>query len=312
MQAPVEDAAHCPFCGEPLPGTVRACPHCDEDLTAMAAADMADAAAKATRADAEAGDFQPVPARAFRRFRDRTLVAGGISVACILAVILLSGSRGNALDLPTHPWALAGALAVAFVGWGVWVIVFLVALEYLISDLLLAAPEKLTTPKKAVETYLKCLLEKRWEYAFHLVAPRGREGTRRRPAFEKLQVKRGTFTLQGPGDLEAYWKPLFQSSLGTVRTPRRGKVLVEEEGGVRAVACCSVTVTAYLRWIQASVLLVLTCYPLAALILYLVLYLVLRKREEMAVELPLIRVDGRWYLLDAVPSLVDDPQGLAP
>lgn len=291
MAAPAEDAALCPFCGEALPGVVRACPHCDEDLTAMAAADVADQVAEATRADAAEGRFRHIRPEEFRRFRVATFVWAAVFLLCVVLAAGFTGSRN-------------GGVVLAVLGWIFGFVSITIVLVFGIKDLLLLRPEAITTPEAAMRTFVKCLREKRWDYARSLVVPRGREGVRRRPAIESLKVPAAEIPVDDPKAFRAFWEPLLHSTGPTLRNCSPGRVVAERDGEDRAAACCPVKVTAYPRWTTYTILI--------NLIVPVILYYAMRKSETIDVETGLLRVGGRWYLLDAVPPLAEDPQGLRP
>lgn len=262
----------------------RACPHCHEDLSDAAATQRVARIAENTRADAAAGDFDPIPATVFRRFRKLTKVWAGILGACMLLIVLGSGSTVGG----------PGTLALVL-GWIGGIVAACCVLAFGISDLMLLPPENLTTPDKAFRTYLKCLKEKRWEYAWHLVVPRGRQGTRRRPAIDGLKVARADIDVDTPEGLGVYWKSILCSSGGTVRTTAIGKVTVATERAEDAAASCLITVTAHPTLVSLTFLL--------SPILYIIVYLIVRKVERLPLDLSLVRIDGRWYLLDVASKI---------
>ncbi len=282
----------CPACGTALPLTARLCWSCRQDLTSFRAARRAIETAERTRADAAAGAFRPVPGGAFRRFRTSTLLWAGGLVVCAALVAAVWGREG----IPAMSLAIGGC-AFGFVS-----LVILIVLG--IQDLLLLAPEKLTTPEAAYRTFLKCLREKRWEYAWRLVAPRGREGTRWRPFMAGLRAEGGLFSMDSPAGLAAYWMPLLHSTGWWTRTCSIDRPQVAMGDPESAMAGCQCKVTAYPWAIWFTVL----CTTLG-FIVTIVLYFVLRKTEEFPLDIPLARVDGRWYLLDAAPALPGGGEG---
>lgn len=190
-----------------------------------------------------------------------------------------------------------GSLRIVFavLGWIFGFLALLCVLAFGISDLVLAAPEKLTTPEKALKTYLKCLQEKRWEYAWSLGVPRARTGNRVRPAMENIKVPRGEFNMATPEGLAGYWTPLLLQSGGTTRTLNVSKVKAALSGPDDAIAGCTLKITGYPSWIWVTIL--------VSLIITVVLYVVLKKTEEVPVDMPVVRIDGRWYLLDLTPHI---------
>lgn len=280
-------SSFCIRCGAALPGPVRWCFRCGASLSHVFAAEFALEVEEGTRADAAAGAFRHVPQEAFRRFRVATIVWGTLTVAFVL--VALAADRGG------DPW-----FPLVILGWFFGVLSFFVMLGYGIQDLLLAAPETLRSPEKAFGTYLKCIREKRWEYAWHLVASRGRTGVRLRPGVESLGTPRAVVDLDSPRALREFWKPLFHATHWMNRHSRVLEVSVAQDGPDRAVAGGTVRVTAYPIWVPFGFL--LGCFGLA---LAIVLYAILRKAEDVPVDMPLIRIDGRWYLADAVPALPD-------
>jgi hypothetical protein len=263
----------CPWCGASLAAATRSCPGCREDLSGVLGAEISLAVEAATREDAAAGRFFPGTDGVFRRFRVSTVGVGILLASGLGLVAVLRGSDSASPVLPTLGWAASLLCPIPF-------------LVLLIQDLLLRSPENLTTPRAAYETWIKCLREKRWAYAHGLVVPRGREGERRRPAGV-------SFAVDSPKGFAAYWRRLLHSGALTVRTFGLGSIHVEETGPDTAVAGCVLRVTTYPAWVS----LLLLCYVVPAV----VAWLVLRKTEEVALDVALLRVDGRWYLLDAAP-----------
>jgi hypothetical protein len=282
----------CPACGTALPLTARLCWSCRQDLTSFRAARRAIETAERTRADAAAGAFRPVPEGVFRRIRTVTVAWAGALVLFGLMV------------LPAWTSSDGFLIALAVVGWIFGFVSLVLLLVYGIQDLLLLAPEKLTTPAAAYRTYLKCLREKRWAYAWHLVAPRGREGSRARPAMAGTRVEAGSFPMDSPAGLAAYWKPLLHSTGWMTRTCSIEPPQVAVGDAESAMAGCQCKVSSY-PW---PILLPVLC-GLPGIAGTIVLYFVLRKTEEFPLDIPLARVDGRWYLLDAAPALPGGGEG---
>jgi uncharacterized integral membrane protein len=274
----------CPHCDEDLRSIRRSCANCGEDLAAVAEADRAAGLAEATREDAAAGRFRHVPPEAFRRFRKGTIGWAATLAGCVVLILLGTSGDNN-----------SPRVAFAVFGWIFGIVAFLCVLGFGVSDLLLTPPEKLTTPEKTLSTYLKCLREKRWEYAWSLGVPRARAGNRVRPAIEKIKVDKGEFTMSTPEGLAGYWTPLLRQSGGTTRTVNVTKVKAALSGPDDAIAGCTLKITGYPSWIWVTIL--------ASLIITVVLYVVLKKTEEVPVDMPLVRIDGRWYLLDLTPHI---------
>jgi hypothetical protein len=276
--------ARCPYCDEDLRSVRRACPHCGEDLSAAAEVDRATDVAEATRADAAAGRFQAAPPGVFRRFRTVTI---GWTATLVVCAILIGIGAGHGSDSPL--------IALAVLGWIFGVLAFLIVLAFGIPDLLLLAPGKLTTPERTLKTYVKCLREKRWKYAWHLAVPRAREGTRRRSAIDTLKLEAGEFSMKSEEGLAEFWKPILTTAGGTVRNCQLAGVKAAMNGADDAVAGTTIKVTAYPTWVTLTFLI----SPL----IYIVLYFVIRKTESLPVDLPLVRVAGRWYLVELIPHI---------
>src|SRR5258706_1111154 len=203
----------CPACGTALPVTARLCFSCRQDLTSHRAALRALDLADETRADAAEGRFRPVPPEVFRRLRRRTVYSGLFLFPAALMVV------------PSYFEQHGLNIVLAVLGIGLGIVPLLLFVVFGIQDLLLLPPERLTTPDAAFRTYVKCLREKRWEYAWHLVVPRGLAGIRVRPSLPGARGDAGLFTLETPGGLAAFWSPMLHTSgwysrWGTVERPQ--------------------------------------------------------------------------------------------
>ena len=277
--SPAEGRRTCPYCGEAILAVARNCPECDEDLSLELDAELSRAIAEGTAGDAAEGRFDPGTVEAFRRFRSGTMVT-----AALFALGVLLIAAGAAKSSP----GLGGM-------GGVIVVVAVIPLLVMgIHDLLLHRPERLTTPRSAMETYVKCLREKRWEYGLSLVVPRGREGDRRRPAIEALRTSAASQAVDTPAGFAAFWTPFLHSAGSTVRTFSVGGIHVEETGPDTAVAGCVLKVTAYPSWVGLLIL--------CNIVIALIVYFIIRKTAEVPLDMSLLKVNGRWYLVDAVPA----------
>ena len=283
VEPPAAGARPCPYCGEEVPPAARACPHCDEDLGSIQSSDQAREIEAATRADAAARRFDAGTEAAFRRFRVRTMVWAGLLVLGVILFVAPGGSTdGGAVAAK-----VIGVLLIFFCGIG--------TLVTGIQDLLTKGPALVTTPELAVRTYLTAVKHGRRDYAYSLVVPRGRQGSRKVPLSEPLGLKGGTRPVGSAKDLLLYWKAVTATGGSMVRTTAWGKVEVEPTGDGAALAACAIKVTAYPSWITLTVLL----SPIIAIILMLVI----RKTVTLVAEFPVMEVDGRWYLVDPVPPL---------
>jgi len=281
VQESVRDAPkQCPWCGEAYEGHPATCPHCEEDLAAEGAAEVAAEIARLTREDEASGAFRHPPRHVFRRVRNAT-------IAWTAATLVLIGT------------GLAASGVGAFFGWMFGVITLIVAAVYWIGDLLLLSPEKLTSADRAFKTYLKCLRESRWEYARHLVVPRAREGHRARPAMEEIKVLRADYDLSTADGLKGWWRGLLGPGNGVNRTAKLEKVRVAAQGPDLAVASCEIAITAYPSWILVTILL--------NIIILIIVYLATRKSRRLPVQMRLARVGGRWYMIEPVPALSRAP-----
>jgi hypothetical protein len=273
----------CPFCSEALPRPSRRCPSCDEFLDEAFDSELAETVAAATRADVQSGEFERAGEGDYRQFRKSTVVA-----LCLLGASLLLGVVGVAATAASKSDGLFGPLlATCGVLGGMGS--FVALLVHGISDLSLPGPDALTEPETAFETYLRCLREKRWGNALALVVPRGRTGSRLRPEVPDLDAPEGEFDVDSPEGLAEYWKPLIHSTGAMSRRAAVGAVHVVPEGPDTAMAGCAITVTAVPTWV-----------------FNVHLYVSQKKTQTLPVEVGLMRVDGRWYLLDAVPRILAD------
>ncbi len=280
--SPAAGPGPCPYCGEAIASLARNCPQCDEDLSGVLAAELSLAIERDTREDAAQGRFDPEPGTAFRRFRTITIVVGAVLTVGLVLIAVTWGKAASSPALTTTGWVASIVCVIPFLVLG-------------IHDLLLKSPERLTTPRSVYETYVKCIREKRWSYGLSLVVPRGREGERRRPAIEAIKVTEGSFAVDTPEGFSSFWNEILHSGGPVIRTFRAGAIHLDETGPDTAVAGCNLKVTAYPRWVSLLVL----CYLLPAVIAYLIL----RKTEEIPLDMPLMKVKGRWYVVDAVPAI---------
>jgi hypothetical protein len=120
-----------------------------------------------------------------------------------------------------------------------------------------------------------------------------------------IGVPAGEVALRSPEDLADFWKPLFHRTGGTTRYASARDIQVAMGSPDSAVAGCEVRVTASPVWLPvmmgAGLLACLPCVGIAV-----ILYLFLQKSETYALDLPMARIDGRWYLLDAVPDFPEE------
>jgi hypothetical protein len=259
---------------------VPVCPFCDEELGGSGSG-VAEAVVEGTLADAAAGEIPRVPAGAYRRFRHGTI----IWASCLLLGIAMIAAGATGRDL----------LIFTILGWILGIVCSVGTLVTGIADLTLLPPERLTTPEAAFRTFLKCVKEKRWEYAWALVVPRAREASRRRGAIPEIKVEAGHFPMSTLEGFKGYWSGLILSSAGYNRTAKFTGVRVARSGNDRAVGEARIEIGGYPSWVLVFIL--------VNIIVLLIVYLIVRKSAGVRASLEMVRVGDRWFLANPVPRV---------
>ncbi|UQA58435.1 hypothetical protein [Polyangium aurulentum] len=221
------------------------------------------------------------------RIRSVTIVFIAIAVLMIPVLVTVMDS-GPRLAVP-----------LAIIG---TVVSVLLSLALVIVDLTVPTREQLTSPDLMAKSFLRAMSMGRHGYAWACLSPTAREGTVRSPNLAPVPTKSGTFTLRSPVDVKAFSATFTRAGAGNLRgvQVRRASV-VEEKGDVATVEVHAL----FQAWPQWAVIIGAIGSSLlgaAGVIVWLVVFLTLRKTREVTFQKTLLRgSNGLWYAYAADP-----------
>jgi len=182
------------------------------------------------------------------------------------------------------------------------VVSVLLSLALVVVDLTVPKREQLTSPDLMAKSFLRALTMGRHGYAWACLSPTAREGTVRAPNLAPIPTKSGTFTLRSPVDVRAFSATFTRSGAGNVRSMQVRRASVVEEKGDVATVEVHALFQAWPQWAVIIGAISSTLLGAAGALVWVVLFLTLRKTREVTFQKTLLRgSNGLWYAYSADP-----------
>jgi hypothetical protein len=218
------------------------------------------------------------------RLRGATMGFIAFAVMAALGTAALGGARN--FDDPV--FFIAGIFAFVFV---------VLAVTLVIVDLTIVPRATVAPPDAMLKSYLKSLAMGREGYAWACLCPTAREGTVRTPVLGPVIVSPGEFVLEKPSNVKAYASSFLRVGGGQIRNVQIKRVSLVREDGDVAVVEVHAAFQSWPQWANIVAVVAFVINRVLGAILFLVLFLSLRKRHEATFRKTLLRAsNGLWYV----------------
>ena len=220
------------------------------------------------------------------RLRGATIGFVVFSALAVVSTIFMLSTN------PTRDWDATGIAVGAFAAFLVLITVILV-----VADVRILPRDKPASPEETLKCFFRAIAMARLGYAWATLCPTAREQSVETPPLGPVAVTPGTFTLQRPEDLKNYTQTFARPGNGQMRTMQiKNAVLLSEEGDVAVVEVTAVF-QSWPQWAQLIAVVGFVIIRLLGAILFLILFLTLRKTHEVIFRKTLIRgSNGVWYV----------------
>ena len=216
--------------------------------------------------------------------------------ATIVFVVIALAAIGAAAYFATNMRRSSEETIAIAVGAMAFLFTF-IAITLVVVDLRMPLRNVPTPPEETLKHFFKAIALGRLGYAWAALCPTAREQTVETPVLGPIPVSYHSFTLRRTEDVKSYTQTFARPGDGHMRTMQiKRAVLISEEGDVAVVE-----VTAYFQaWPQWAQIVSIVAFVLSRAlggILFLALYLALRKTHEVTFRKTMIRGNnGVWYV----------------
>ncbi|TKD03519.1 hypothetical protein [Polyangium fumosum] len=218
------------------------------------------------------------------RLRGVTVVFVALAVAAIVSMILAVQtipSRDPAFALLIIFPILFGILAVALVA----------------VDLTVVPRGTPARPEATLRSFLKAMTMGRQGYAWACLSPTARAQTVVPPILGEIPIGSGSFSLATPSGLKDWSSTFIRIGHGQIRSVQVKRVSIAREDGDVAEVEVHAIFQAWPQWANIVAAVAFVVIRLLGALLYLVLFLALRKRHEVTFRKTLLRgKNGLWYV----------------
>jgi len=213
------------------------------------------------------------------------LLAAGLALG-IAATVVGIGARGDAVTAAVVFAVVAGVLG-------------LIGLAALAVDLMVVRRDVPHTADAALRAYYAALTRGRTGYALTCLGPAARDQVVAAPALEPVVTRPGEFSLRTAADLKAYAASFARTGADQFRVLKVKRTSLRQTSPDVAQVDVEIDAQSYPRWIAWVALPAFIVIRFVGIILYLALYMALRKRRRVQFSKWMIRgQDGAWYLVD--------------
>jgi hypothetical protein len=193
-------------------------------------------------------------------------------------------------------------------GVGVGFVGVIVGLVLLAVDLGIKQRSERVGPDVMIKSWLKALAAGRHGYAWACLSPTARDQTVRPPAIEPVITGQGSFSLANAEGMKGYAQTFANPGHGQIHLMNIKRVSVREESGDVATVEVQALFTSWPRWAAVIGAVGIVLVRIVGIIVYLVLFMTMRKRFEASFTKTLIRgSNGLWYIVDG--DLLENERG---
>jgi len=183
---------------------------------------------------------------------------------------------------------IAGMSAAVFV---------ILAIVLVAVDLSIVPRDKPAPADATLKSYLKSLAMGRSGYGWACLCPTARDTPVKTPELGDVTVTHGEFTLHSPDSLKAYTSSFMRVGNGQIRNLQLKRVSIVETDGDVAVVEVHAVFQSWPQWANMLAVVAFVFIRLLGAILFLVLYLSMRKRYETTFRKTMLRgSNGLWYV----------------
>ncbi len=171
------------------------------------------------------------------------------------------------------------------------------AVAFLVIDLRMTPRDQPVPPVKTLQHFFKAIALGRLGYAWAALCPTARDQSVEPPRLGDIPIGPGSFTLRSTQDLKEYLGTFARPGAGQMRTMQIKRVNLLTEDGDVAIVEVEAMFQAWPQWAQIVSVVGFVIVRLLGVILFLVLYLSLRKTQVVTFRKTLIRgSNGVWYV----------------
>jgi hypothetical protein len=174
------------------------------------------------------------------------------------------------------------------------------AVALLVIDLKMTPRDQPVPPVKTLQHFFKAIALGRLGYAWSALCPTARDQSVEPPVLGEIPIGPGSFTLRSTHDFKEYLATFARPGAGQMRTMQIKRVNLLTEDGDVAIVEVETMFQAWPQWAQIVSVVGFVLVRLLGIILFLVLYLSLRKTQTVTFRKTLIRgSNGVWYVYSA-------------
>ncbi|MDI1451558.1 hypothetical protein [Polyangium sp. 6x1] len=218
------------------------------------------------------------------RLRVVTMVFAGIAVVSLVLMVLATQT------IPSRDPAFV--LAIIFP-----IVFAILAVALVAVDLTIVSRGKPAGPDATLRSFLRAMAMGRQGYAWACLCPTARAQTVSPPRLGEIPIGPGAFSLATPASLKDWSSTFIRLGHGQVRTVQVKRASIAREDGDVAVVEVHAIFQAWPQWANIVSVIAFVLNRILGSILYLVLFLALRKRHEVTFRKTLLRGKDRlWYV----------------
>ncbi|MRG96604.1 hypothetical protein [Polyangium spumosum] len=177
------------------------------------------------------------------------------------------------------------------------VVFTILAVTLVAVDLTIVPRDRPASPDVTLRSYLRSMAMGRQGYAWACLSPTARAQTVNPPVLGDIPLGAGTFALATPAGVKDWSSTFARVGHGQIRSVQVKRASIVREDGDVAEVEVHVVFQAWPQWANMVAAVAFVLIRLLGAILFLVLYLALRKRHEVTFRKTLLRgKNGLWYV----------------
>lgn len=219
----------------------------------------------------------------------RTVTMVFVAVAAIVTI----GLGAMAMSMRRNDGIIfaVGLVSFLFIG---------LSIALIVIDLRMTPRDQPVPPVKTLQHFFKAIALGRLGYAWSALCPTARDTSVEPPRLGDIPIGPGSFALRSTHDFKEYLATFARPGAGQMRTMQIKRVNLLTEDGDVAIVEVEAMFQAWPQWAQIVSVVGFVLVRLLGVILFLVLYLSLRKTQTVTFRKTLIRgSNGVWYMYSA-------------